>query len=71
MQKQLLRWVMTTLPQQELPKDPSILRSIVELNSQSIGTGKARPCAGVYASILQPGTIRQGELILKADKHEE
>lgn len=58
------RCVMTTLPQQELPKDPNILRQIVERNSQPIGTGKARPCAGAYASILQPGTIRQGEPIV-------
>ena len=58
------RCVMTTLPQQELPKDPSILRQIVELNSQPVGTGKARPCAGVYASILQPGPLRQGEPVI-------
>ena len=51
------RCVMTTLPQQELPRDPSILKSIVALNSQPIGTGKARPCAGVYASVLHPGTL--------------
>ncbi len=46
------RCVMTTLPQGDLPKDEGILRAAVRQN---------RAHVGVYASVLQGGTIRRGD----------
>ena len=48
------RCVMTTLPQSDLPKDPGILRAAVQNNGGNVG---------VYASVVQGGTIRQGDAI--------
>lgn len=48
------RCVMTTLPQADLPRDPGILRTAVQQNGANVG---------VYASVLQGGTIRQGDTI--------
>jgi uncharacterized protein YcbX len=46
------RCVMTTLPQGELSHDPQILRTIVHQNQAN---------AGVYAAVLQGGTLRRGD----------
>lgn len=48
------RCVMTTLPQGDLPKDLGILRTIARYNHVNIG---------VYASVLQGGTIHRGDLV--------
>lgn len=60
------RCVMTTLPQAQLPKDPGILRTLVQQNSLPVGTGGPLPCAGVYASVDKPGRIRGGDRVLLA-----
>lgn len=46
------RCAMTTHAQAELPKDPSVLRSIVEAADQNLG---------VYASVIQAGEVRVGD----------
>src|SRR6266508_1883867 len=46
------RCVMTTLPQGDLPKDPGILRTAAQHNQVNVG---------VYAAVLQGGTIRRGD----------
>ncbi len=46
------RCVMTTLPQGDLPKDPGILRTALEHNGGHVG---------VYAEVLEIGTIRSGD----------
>jgi uncharacterized protein YcbX len=46
------RCVMTTLPQGDLPKDPSILRTAAQHNQVNVG---------VYGAVLQGGTIRRGD----------
>jgi uncharacterized protein YcbX len=48
------RCIMTTLPQGDLPKDPGILRAAVQHNGGNVG---------IYASVLQGGVIRRGDLI--------
>lgn len=52
------RCVMTTLPQGDLPKDPGILRTALQLNQGHVG---------VYATVVRGGTIRDGDQVsLKA-----
>ena len=46
------RCVMTTLPQDGLPKDPGILRTALQRNKGNVG---------VYARVLQGGQIRPGD----------
>jgi hypothetical protein len=43
---------MTTQPQGDLPRDPSVLRTIVRDANQNVG---------VYASTAAPGAIRVGD----------
>ena len=47
------RCVMTTLPQGDLPSDPGILRTAARHNQVNVG---------VYATVLQGGTIRRGDV---------
>ena len=46
------RCVMTTLPQGDLPRDPGILSTAAQHNQVHVG---------VYAGVLQGGTIRRGD----------
>ena len=48
------RCVMTTLPQADLPADHGILRTAARHHQVNVG---------VYASVLQGGTMRRGDLI--------
>jgi len=48
------RCVITTLAQGDLPKDSGILRTVVQQNQGNVG---------VYAKVLQGGTIRRGERV--------
>ena len=47
------RCVMTTLPQGDLPSDPGILRTAAKHNQVNVG---------VYATVLQGGMIRRGDV---------
>jgi uncharacterized protein YcbX len=56
------RCVMTTLPQGDLPRDAGILRTIAQYNQVHVpALGHALPSAGVYATVLEGGTIRRGD----------
>ena len=55
------RCVMTTLAQGDLPRDPRVLRATAEHNRIRAGGLGELPCAGVYAAVLTPGTIRLGD----------
>jgi uncharacterized protein YcbX len=46
------RCVMITLPQQDLPKDPAVLRTAVQQNAGNVG---------VYAAVLHGGRVRPGD----------
>jgi MOSC domain-containing protein YiiM len=51
---------MTTLPQSDLPQDTGVLRAMVAHNRLEIA-GKRYPCAGVFAVVMTPGTVRVGD----------
>jgi MOSC domain-containing protein len=57
------RCVMTTLAQGDLPKDTEILRTLVRHNRIDVAGGRY-PCAGVYAIVESPGTMRQGDTVV-------
>jgi len=57
------RCVMTTLAQDGLPRDPDVLRTITRHNRLAIGPDSRYPCAGVYAVVEAPGTIRMGDSV--------
>jgi uncharacterized protein YcbX len=61
------RCVMTTLPRVDLPHDPRILRTAVQLNMQNLGDFGNLPCVGVYADVVKPGRIRRGDPVRVAD----
>lgn len=48
------RCVMTTLPQNELPRDPGILRAAAQHNGANVG---------VYASVARTGRISKGDMV--------
>jgi hypothetical protein len=61
------RCVNTTLPQSDLPPDAGILRTIAKHNRRDLGDFGSLPCAGVYADVMKPGTIRRGDAVRYAD----
>jgi uncharacterized protein len=57
------RCVMTTLPQDDLPKDSNVLRSASRHNMIDTRIVGKMPCAGIYATVLTGGTVRVGNEI--------
>jgi uncharacterized protein YcbX len=55
------RCVMTTLPQDDLPKDTEVIRTLTLHNRLPIADAGEYPCAGVYAVVAKPGTVRLGD----------
>ncbi len=49
---------MTMMAQDELPHSPDVLRTIIRLNAMN---------AGVYATVLEPGTVRVGDQLTFLD----
>ncbi|MFV1988020.1 MAG: MOSC domain-containing protein [Gemmatimonadota bacterium] len=58
------RCVMTTLAQGDLPKDTDILRTLVQHNPVEVAGAGQFPCAGVYAVVETPGTMRPGDRVV-------
>ncbi|MDE0334219.1 MAG: MOSC domain-containing protein [Defluviicoccus sp.] len=54
-----------TLAQRDLPKDPRLLRTIVEHNRVPVPVleDEPLPCAGVYAFVIRGGTIKRGDAV--------
>ena len=54
-----------TLAQENLEKDPQLLRTLVEHNTLSVPLldGEALPCAGVYAFVVRGGAVRRGDAV--------
>jgi uncharacterized protein len=57
------RCVMTTLAQDDLPQDIDVLRTLVRHNRMQVGDLAQFPCAGVYALVAAPGTVRTGDQV--------
>jgi len=57
------RCVMTTLAQDDLPKDTEVLRTLTRHNRVQVGDAGQFPCAGVYAVVGAPGTVRVGDRV--------
>jgi len=57
------RCVMTTLAQEDLPRDTDVLRTLVQHNRMQVGDLGLFPCAGVYAVVAAPGAVRTGDQV--------
>lgn len=57
------RCVMTTLPQDELPRDPNVLRSTARHNRLDVGPLGIMPCAGIDAAVASGGHVRVGDAV--------
>jgi uncharacterized protein len=57
------RCVMITLPQEDLPKDPGILRTAAQHNRLDIPGAGSYPCVGVYATVAAGGSVRRGDAV--------
>jgi hypothetical protein len=55
---------MTTLAQGDLPQDTDVLRTLVRHSTIEVGDLGEYPCAGVYAVVAAPGTVRTGDRIV-------
>jgi uncharacterized protein YcbX len=60
------RCVMTTLAQDDLPKDTEVIRTLTLHNRLPIAGAGKFPCAGVYAVVITPGTVSQGDIVATA-----
>lgn len=58
------RCVMTTLAQHDLPRDRAVLQTLARHNRiETEGLG-AFACLGIYAEVLEPGPVREGDLLV-------
>jgi uncharacterized protein len=59
-----MRCVMTTLAQGGLPRDPELLRTIARHNRIEISGLGHWACAGAYAGVTAPGSVRVGDPVI-------
>jgi len=57
------RCVRPTLAQDDLPKDPGVLRTVAQHNQVPVGEFGLMGCAGVYCDVLSTGVIRCGDAV--------
>ena len=55
------RCVMTTLAQEDLPRDLDILRTLVQHNRIPVADIGKHPCAGLYATVAETGELAVGD----------
>jgi hypothetical protein len=55
------RCVITTLGQQELPRDNAVLQTVARNNRIDIPMLGPSPCAGLYAVVVSGGTLRRAD----------
>ena len=60
------RCIMTTRPQLGLPRDPTILRTLVQENRREM-MGMMMPCLGIYAKVASPGRVAVGDRLVLED----
>jgi uncharacterized protein YcbX len=58
-----MRCVMTTLAQEELPRDRDTLRAIAAGNRVEIAGWGTWACAGAYGDVAAPGAVRVGDAV--------
>lgn len=58
------RCVMTTLAQEELPRDAGILRTAARSNRLPFGPFGDQPCVGIYTEVTSGGGVRAGDLVV-------
>jgi uncharacterized protein YcbX len=56
------RCCMPGLPQEDLPRDPQVLKALARHNRIDVA-GALYPCAGVYAVAEAPGTVRKDDSV--------
>ena len=56
-----MRCIMTTLAMEDLPRDPSLLRTIATHNRLEIGGLGTWACAGIYGDAAAPGVVAVGD----------
>ena len=59
-----MRCAMTTLAQDGLPRDIGVLQTIARNNRIEIPNLGSWACAGVYADVREPGTVRVGDEVV-------
>jgi uncharacterized protein YcbX len=59
------RCVMTTVQQDDLPKDNGVLRALARHNRLDVA-GAPYPCAGVYGVVESAGVVRRGDPVVLA-----
>ena len=59
-----MRCVMTTLAQEELPRDRETLRTIAAANRIDIEGWGTWACAGIYGDVTESGTARVGDAVV-------
>lgn len=62
------RCIMTTLAQDDLPHDRTILAGLVKHNRLQIGDKGRYPCAGVYARVLSSGMLDHGDAVFVTER---
>ncbi|MDQ3385761.1 MAG: MOSC N-terminal beta barrel domain-containing protein [Actinomycetota bacterium] len=62
-----MRCIMTTLAIEDLPRDPSLLRTIATHNRLEIGGLGTWACAGVYGDAAEPGSVAVGDEVRVGD----
>lgn len=62
-----MRCVNVTLPQDDLGREPRLLKTIAQGNLVDFGDIGKLPCIGVYATVVTPGRVRTGDRVRVLD----